>query len=80
MLGDAIAAYYAEQFVKAVAVVAMVVGVGLFATWRWQPWTLRNDLDRMERRVEALEARGEEKWHPNCFSSLCRSRRFCASD
>lgn len=60
MLGDAIAAYYEEQFVKAVVVVALVVGVGLFATWRWQPWTLRNDLDRLERRVEQLEAREGE--------------------
>ena len=28
-VGDAIAAYYAEQLVKAIAVVAIVVGVGL---------------------------------------------------
>lgn len=60
MLGDAIAAYYEEQFVKAVVVVALVVGVGLFATWRWQPTTIRSDLDHLERRVEALEARERE--------------------
>ena len=59
-MGEAIAAYYAEQLVKAVAVVALVVGVGLLATWRWQPWTLRSDLDRLERRVEQLEAREGE--------------------
>jgi hypothetical protein len=56
---DAIAAYYVEQLVKAIAVVAIVVGVGLFLTWRWQPWSLRSDIDRLEQRVEALEAKEE---------------------
>jgi hypothetical protein len=56
-MGDAFAAYAFEQFLKAVAVVAIVLGVGLFATWRWQPWTLRRDIDRLEQRVEELEAR-----------------------
>ena len=55
-MGDAFAAYAAEQLVKAVAVVAIVIGLGLFITWRWQPWTLRGDLDSLEQRVEALEA------------------------
>lgn len=58
-MGEAIAAYYAEQLVKAIAVVAIVLGVGLFVTWRWQPWTLRSDIDRLEKRVEALEAKEE---------------------
>jgi hypothetical protein len=58
-VGDAIAAYYAEQLVKAIAVVAIVLGVGLFFTWRWQPWTLRSDIDRLEQRVEALEVKEE---------------------
>jgi len=61
MLGEAIASYYAEQMVKTVVVVALVVGFGLFATWRWQPTTIRRDLDSLERRVEALEAREVEK-------------------
>lgn len=59
-MGDAIVAYYAEQFVKAIAVVAIVLGLGLFLTWRWQPWTLRGDLDRLEQRVKALEAKEGE--------------------
>ena len=59
-VGDAFAAYAAEQFLKAVAVVAIVLGLGLFLTWRWQPWTLRGDLDRLEQRVEALEAQEGE--------------------
>ena len=58
-LGDAIAAYYAEQLVKAVAVVAIVLGVGLFVTWRWQPWSLRSDIDRLKQRMEAIEAKEE---------------------
>jgi hypothetical protein len=56
-MGDALAAYAAEQFVKAVAVVAIVLGLGLFVTWRWQPWTICGDLDRLEQRVKALEAK-----------------------
>ena len=56
-MGDALVAYAAEQLVKAVAVVAIVLGLGLFVTWRWQPWTLRRNLDRLEQRVEELEAR-----------------------
>ena len=59
-MGEAIAAYYAEQLVKAIAVVAIVLGLGLFLTWRWQPWTLRGDLDRLEQRLEALEAKEGE--------------------
>ena len=58
-VGDAIAAYYAEQLVKAIAVVAIVVGVGLFLTWRWQPLSLRSDIDRLEQRMEVLEAKEE---------------------
>ena len=58
-MGDAIAAYYAEQLVKAIAVVAIVLGVGLFLTWRWQPSSLRSDIDRLEHRVESLEATEE---------------------
>ena len=63
-VGDAIAAYYAEQLVKAiavVAVVAIVVGVCLFLTWRWQPSTLRSDIDRLEQRMEVLEAKEERR-------------------
>ena len=59
-MGEALAAYAVEQFLKAVAVVAIVLGLGLFVTWRWQPWTLRGDLDRLEQRVEALEAKEGE--------------------
>jgi hypothetical protein len=59
-MDDFLAAYYAELFVKAIAVVAIVLGIGLFLTWRWQPWTLRGDLDRLEQRVEALEAQEGE--------------------
>jgi hypothetical protein len=55
-MDDFLAAYVFEQFLKAVAVVAIVLGFGLFITWRWQPWTLRGDLDRLEQRVEELEA------------------------
>jgi hypothetical protein len=55
-MADAFAAYAAEQFVKAVAVVAIVLGLGLFLTWRLQPWTRRGDIDSLEQRVEALEA------------------------
>ncbi len=54
-MGDFLAAYYAELFVKAIAVVAILLGIGLFFTWTWQPWTLRGDLDRLEQRVKALE-------------------------
>jgi hypothetical protein len=59
-MGDFLAAYVFEQFLKAVAVVAIVLGLVLFLTWRWQPWTLRGDLDRLEQRVEALESKEEE--------------------
>ena len=54
-MGDYVLAYCVEQFVKALAILAVVLGVGLFATWRWQPWTMRRDIDRLEQRIEQLE-------------------------
>lgn len=45
--------------IKAIAVVAIVLGVGLFVTLRWQPWTLRSDIERLEQRVKVIEKEEE---------------------
>ena len=54
-LGDAIASHYAERAIKAVLALVVFLAASLFLTWRWQPWSLRDDIDRLERRVQSLE-------------------------
>jgi hypothetical protein len=47
----------AGRLAVAVAMAVAIAFAGLAATWRYQPHVIRGDLDRLEQRVEALEAK-----------------------
>ena len=58
--GEDYAANEPGRMVFAVAIVIAIAFAGLVASWRYQPHVIRGDLDRLEQRVEALEAQEGE--------------------
>jgi hypothetical protein len=55
--GENYAADGAGRLLVGIAMVIAIAFAGLVSTWRYQPHVIRGDLDRLEQRVNALEAR-----------------------